>query len=245
MNTPIHVIMRMCPDSQAPLSGNSSRPAWFNKQKVFDTVYKNKDENVDFIILFDGEVKDHWIKSYPIHILDFKGGSDEASFTTLLNVLISLPFQDNDIIYILEDDYVHLNGWPKILREGFGQMKPDNIKFDYVTLYDHLDKYEFGNDEFLKKSYSDLKSQITISESLHWRTTPSTTNTYACRMKTFRDDFRFHMMFKNADHDKFLFLGLRGRKLGSCMPGFATHSHKLYLTPFVNWEDTLKEVANR
>jgi hypothetical protein len=240
MNRRIHVIMRMCPDSQAPLSGNSSRPPWFQKEAVFRTVFDSKDEQVDFLILFDGDSSNHWIKKYPVPTVEIKAGSGDASFEALLQVIISIPFQENDIIYILEDDYVHREGWPKILREGFGEQRPKHISFDYLSLYDHLDKYEFANDAFLIKSYSDLKAQLTLSESVHWRTVPSTTNTFAMTMKTFKDDFRFHMLFKNNDHDKFLFLGLRGRKLATCIPGYSTHCHKDYMTPFVDWEKIIR-----
>jgi hypothetical protein len=98
----------------------------------------------------------------------------------VLNYVKEQNYDDNDIIYFLEDDYIHRQGWVDILKEGFKY-----IAADYYTLYDHPDKYWLP-------MYEDLTSRILPTPTTHWRTTPSTTNTYACTYKTLMKHFDSH-----------------------------------------------------
>jgi len=238
-NTPIYVVMRMTPDSRTVLSGNGSRPDWFSKQKVFESVFSARDEHTRFLILFDGDSSQHWIKNYPVQVVPIQGGDGDRSFMIQMQVIREMKLQESDIIYVLEDDYVHRPGWTTVLREGLSSLLPSTLKFDYVTLYDHYDKYNL-TDEFLVKNYTGLQSQIGLSKSVHWRTIPSTTNTFAMQYKTFLEDYEVHQVFKNSDHNKFTFLQRGGRKVASCVPGYSTHCHKDYLSPCIDWEQICK-----
>lgn len=238
--TPIHVIMRMCPDSKLPGSGNTTRPSWFNKQKVFETVFRTRDDRTDFTVIFDGDVTGHWISQYPtVRVLPVHVGTDPGSFNIVLQLIEGCTIPDTDIVYILEDDYVHKSGWPTLLREGLlGPHRPSNATFDYITLYDHLDKYEFSNDA-LRALYSNLQSRIVLSDSTHWRTVPSTTNTFASMMKTLREDLPFYFQYLTRDNERFRFLEKKGRVLASCLPAASTHAHTDYIAPFTDWGSLL------
>jgi len=65
-------------------------------------------------------------------------------------------FEDSEIIYFCEDDYLHLPISPQLIKEG---MK----RSDYVSLYDHPDKYTFqyNGENFLK-----LSKQIPVTGGL-------------------------------------------------------------------------------
>lgn len=216
--------MRMC--SKSSLSGDNSRPDKFSKEEVFQNLLKTRDENTNITILFDGNVLDHWINKYSVTVVPFSGGDGDSSFMFQLNYIKSQNFHEDTIVYILEDDYLHSPGWTKILREGLGNIQPSSLNFDYVTLYDHKDKYT-------SDWYTNLHSRIGISESIHWRTVPSTTNTFAMKNSTLMNDFSVHFCFLNRDHDKFIALGeQRGRVIGSCIPGYSTHCHKDHMSPF-------------
>ena len=121
------------------------------------------------------------------------------------------------------------------MREAFGTMHPQQLKVDYVTLYDHPDKY------FLPQ-YVGLQSQIGHTKSIHWRTIPSTVNTVACLFKTFREDFAIlHKYccideYLPYDHDKFVEIGKSGRTLVSCLPGYSTHTQSDVMAPCVDWK---------
>ncbi len=232
---PIHVIMRMCPDSAEPICGGG-RPEWFSKEKVFQNLLVTKDDNTIITVLFDGDINQHWINKYPVNLIEIHGRSGDASFLIQLQYTLQNTCSDDDIIYILEDDYVHRPGWPSILREAFdGSILPNFIKIDYATLYDHRDKYFYD-------MYNTLVSKIMYTPSVHWRTVPSTTNTFAMTYKVFKEDYDVHFEFMNRDNDKFLTLGqLKGRIIASCMPGYSTHCHPNYLSPCVNWKELVEK----
>jgi hypothetical protein len=225
MTRRIEVVMRMCPESRSPQAGSASRPDWFTKESSFRSVYLTRGPNVYFTVMFDGDPTDHWIHSYDVTVVPFTGGTDTTSYLFLMRYLAQQQYPDNTIVYCLEDDYPHRPGWPTILREGFAESR---IKFDYLTLYDHGDKYTYD-------MYAQLTSRICSSPSTHWRTTPSTTNTWAMLGKTFREDFDILWGFQNRDHEKFLALGRKGRTLGSCLPGYSTHAHTEHLSPHWDW----------
>lgn len=223
----IHVVMRMC--SVRPEGPDKARPMWFNKENTFRSVFLTRDSYTDFTVLFDGDSTGHWIHNYPVRIISCTGGSDESSIMFQLQHMISQSFDDESILYSLEDDYVHKPNWCDILREGLGSLKHPLLKFDYITLYDHCDKYTYD-------MYTHLSSRIGISKSVHWRTVPSTTNTWAARFKTFKRDYPVFIRFKNLDNTKFLTLGRNGVLVGSCIPGYSTHVHMEHMSPHTDWE---------
>jgi hypothetical protein len=68
-----------------------------------------------------------------------------------------------------------------------------------------------------------------FTDTCHWRTTPSTTNTFATRYRTFQQDIAIHRRFSlgrkiTADHEKFCCLGKKGAILISSIPGWSTHA---------------------
>lgn len=232
MTRRMEVVVRMCPDSREPISGNSSRPSWFSKEAAFRSMFLTKGPNVRVTVLFDGDPSEHWITNYPVKVVPIQGGDGDKSFLCVLDYIRSQVYPDNTIVYCLEDDYPHRPGWDTVLREGLAPLTPEWIKFDYVTLYDHLDKYTWP-------MYKDLTARLAISPSVHWRTVPSTTNTWCCLAKTLRKDFDVFWAFKNRDNDKFLTLGRQGRVIGSCIPGYSTHAHSEHISP--RWPDQVIE----
>lgn len=169
-------------------------------------------------------------KKYPV--IEIKEGSEAGSFLKMVDHVAKQGFDGDTIIYFLEDDYLHRPGWIDILKEGF------TLPADYVTLYDHRDKYFLPN-------YHDLQAKIYHTQSCHWRTTPSTTNTYAMRYKTFLRDIEIHRAFSlgrkiSADHEKFCLLKERGAILISSMPGWSTHAEPEFASPCFDWEEVLK-----
>lgn len=106
-----------------------------------------------------------------------------GSFLFALNKVIK-EYDSDDYVYFLEDDYLHLPRSKKVLLEGLKTA-------DYVTLYDHPDKYldsKNGGNPFNHGSFQ--KSEIFVTESAHWRTINSTTMTFASKVKTIKEDFQ-------------------------------------------------------
>lgn len=226
----IHIFIRHC--NVSTNSHGKIRPDWFSREGCLKNLLSTtKEKEVKITAMFDGEpTKDHFLNSYDIPTVFASGGTDGHSFLNLVNYVYDQNIDDEDIVYFLEDDYMHVPGWVDIMKEGF-----TNINAEYMTLYDHKDKY------FLP-AYNNLTSKVIATPSVHWRTTPSTTNTYACRFKTFKKHILIHREYCDLekgytrDHDKFLRLWQEGSNLISCIPGYSTHVETPYLSPVVDWE---------
>lgn len=223
----IHVFVRHCHLSKISL--HKSRPPWFSREKCFENLLQTSDANTKITVMFDGKKDGHFVTKYPVDIVETEGGSETRSFRNMIQYVLSLPLDDNSIIYFLEDDYMHVPGWCNVMREAFAM----NIS-EYVTMYDHKDKY------FLPM-YRNLQSRILVTDSCHWRTVPSTTNTYAMRVGALKKHLEIHLQYSDVhtqvsrDHEKFLHLNSIGSSLVSPIPGYSTHCETAYLSPVVKW----------
>ena len=136
----IHIYQRHCNVSSN--SVGKSRPEWFSREGCFQNLLKttSKHKNIKITIMFDGEPnKDHFINKYNSDFYELvkrEGGDDARSFLNVVNYVAEQNLPEDDIVYFLEDDYMHTHNWVDTMLEGFNQMS-----LDYLTLYDHSDKY--------------------------------------------------------------------------------------------------------
>lgn len=214
------------------LSQHKSRPEWFNREKIFDSLMLTLDERVTYTAFHDsgnGSIENHFLNRKNVNKISQTGGNGAQAFLNVLNYVNKQEYNDEDIIYFLEDDYLHRQGWVDILIDGFKY-----IEADYYTLYDHPNKYY---PELIDK----FPTHLFTTSSSHWRTTMSTTNTYACRFKTFKKHFDIHVQYCDLvkkwvrDHDKFTYLWNTGSNLLSCVPGYSTHVEDNMLSPIIDW----------
>ncbi len=235
----IHLFVRHCHVSD--VSQHKGRIAGFSRQKCHENLLETIDrQRIEITFLLDTfhSIKEpHFItEQTEFPVVEIKEGSEAGSFLRLLDYVVSLNLDEDTIVYFLEDDYLHKKGWIDILLEGF---TVDHAS--YVTLFDHRDKYHLP-------LYHDLQSKIFYTNSCHWRTTPSTTNTYAMRYKTLQEHLEIHKKFSQsrritADHEKFLELGKRGAQLISPLPGWSTHIDAGNTSPCVEWESFFSKPA--
>jgi glycosyltransferase involved in cell wall biosynthesis len=226
----IKIFVRHCNSSSN--SVGKSRPEWFSRKKCWDNLLTTSDKDTDITVMFDGEPnEEHFLYNDTRNYILVKkyGGNDGQSFLNLVEYVYEQNIDDDTILYFVEDDFYHKPEWTDIMREGF-----EYIGVDYMTLYDHADKY------FLPM-YESLQSKIIATPSIHWRTTPSTTNTYAMLAKTFKKHYNIHVEYCDLvkgytrDHDKFIKLWEIGSNLVSCIPGYSTHCETEYLSPCIKW----------
>jgi len=231
----INIFYRVCESSN--ISANKARPDWFFRHRcLYNAITRLSPKYFDrgdkLYIICDGDpdnvealraVKtDHCAET--IRVVANSGGD---SFCAAVDIALDRVENDDDIIYFLEDDYLHLPFYDRYIVEGLG------LGAEHVTLFDHRDKY------FLPE-YNNLKSSLLLSESCHWRTTPSTTDTFACRLNTlkkYEDVYKKYSQGKRCsqDHQRFVELWSLGSNLISPIPGVSTHCEPDYLSPFVNW----------
>ena len=240
MKKQIEVFIRHCYYSKLQELPDRRRPDWFDRIKVFEN-FKNtlNSELVNYTIVYDefyGNIdKTFLAQEKNVEIINC--GSECDSFLKTLDIIQSRNFEDDQIVYLLEDDYLHRPEWCDVLLEGF------KIDVPYVTLYDFE---EFNNKDILCKIFS--------SDRCHWRTVPATTNTFACRYRTLLNDLEFHQKYSSTcaikeeegyhfskDYDKFWELQKNKKYVISSIPGWSTHCDANYLSPVINWEDIMNE----
>jgi len=231
----VEVFVRHCHFST--VSQHKSRFDRFSREKCHHNLLETLDPkrvNLTFFLdTFRPSQKPHFVKlqdRYPV--IEFQEGTETGSFLRLLNHIANLDLDPQTIIYLLEDDYLHRQGWVDVLLEGFTIPRAS-----YVTLFDHRDKY-------FAPGYQNLASRLFHTETCHWRTTPSTTNTYAARLETFREHLPIHRAFSenrtiSADHEKFIALAGEGAILISSIPGWSTHVEPQYASPCIDWHQFL------
>jgi hypothetical protein len=227
---PIEIFVRHCFFSS--ISHQKKMLPGFSKKKCYENLISTIDSSLANITFFfdsyHGSLDDYFLKEdneYPI--ISIKEGKEALSFLSLLEYVDKKNFHPETIIYFLEDDYLHREGWMQVLLEAF------ELPIDYVTLFDHKDKYMF-------EEYKDLKSKLFQTKSSHFRTIPSTTNTYAMRFATLKRDMAIHRKYSEkrdvtADHEKFLELGEKSTLI-SPVPGFSTHCEEEFASPCVDWQ---------
>lgn len=219
------------------------RPEWFSYQACFENALGIVRESDELVVFFDGtpESVPEYIRSSGVRVIFARnGGSETKSFREMLEYLRDdAQFDQNEIVYIVEDDYLHRSGALDVLEDVLV-----NTSADYASLYDHEDKY-FPN--YFEKFATGFKTLLFHTTKSHWRTTPSTTNTFATKYKTLIEDTETHMKFSSPeektsrDHEKFHALWSGGRTLVSAVPGLSTHVENMLMSPCFDWSSLVSK----
>lgn len=161
------------------------------------------------------------------------GGSSAQSFNLALDYALYLP--NDEYVYLCEDDYIH---WPesrKVLEEGLQRA-------DYISCYDHPDKYINGHDG--GNPHVEDGGEITRvfrTETCHWKLTNSTTMTWATSVRVLKVDETIWRKYTVGqyprDFDAFIALRNAGRTLATPIPGYSTHTEVDWLTPYRDWRN--------
>ena len=163
------------------------------------------------------------------HINYVSVGNGAGTFNLALDE--ALQSADDEIIYFLENDYLHKPGADKILKEGF------NVGYSYVALYDHPDKYIDGANPLVEDGGE--VTRVMISKSCHWKITNSTTMTFAAQVKTLKKDESILREYTSGSYprDFEMFLVLREKQHGliTPIPGYSTHGETAWLSPLTDW----------
>lgn len=209
-------------------SDNRDRPEWFDFEKCFvnllDTI---NGKSVRLHLIMDGGVENNFINkyrdSYILHSIN--AGNDHDSFWKTWEIVKDAGVESQDLIYFLENDYLHTYCWVDKVLELYNSHQ----EISYVSLYDHNDKYT-------SDMYTDLQSRIITTQTHHWRTTPSTCGSFIIKKNIFEEDYHDHVNVF-GDHQKFLDLTKnKNRFVLTPMPGLSTHCMNNLLSPTIDWK---------
>jgi len=215
-----------------------SRPEWFTHEKCFRNLLQTiaadpLGHRVVLTVMYDGSLEDlqtDFMASYiandklGIRLQFIKGGSDRNSFLITMALAKSLQVPDTDVLYFLENDYVHQHGWVSKLLELYRSDQP----FDIVSLYDHKDKY-------FSPLYTDLTARLYVTNTHHWRTAPSSCASFIMSKAGLERDYDVLTAGETDYHFFTKLVNGRGRVLLTPIPGLSTHSMEGYLSPAVDW----------
>ena len=215
---------------------NKIKPDYINNKNCLSNAIKVfSQENHDWLIIADNISKstESMILDLSSNINIMKVSIGHGAGTFNLALTEALKFKEDEVVYFVENDYIHRQESDEVLLEGF------SIGSDYVALYDHPDKYIDGANPFVEGGGE--VTRVMLSKSCHWKLTNSTTMTFAAKVKTLREDESILREFTNQsyprDFDMFLKLRDNGRSLVTPIPGYSTHGETRWLSPLINWND--------
>jgi hypothetical protein len=222
----IDLIYRCC-ESEVNPPFKFIRPSWFSKLKCLDTflsAVKHSESYINSIVfLHDGDkgtLSDSIPSRYNTEFINVR--SNEKSLLRTFDIADDLQ---GDVIYFIEDDYLHL---PHSISTVLNGAK----HFKLVNGYDHLDRY-IRTDDITKdkESIAFLKST-----NCHWRTSESTCCTWAATREMWNDIKESARHYKLEDRKFFRNLYKNNIRLWVPMPGVATQVDDK-LSPGINWEN--------
>jgi len=202
------------------------RPEGFSFERSFNNLIKTiqNNSNVELTVMMDGTSKGTFLEKYNGEICEFEAGSDISSFFKTVKFAKNKNISQDSLVYFLENDYLHVDGWVDKVVELFSSYQG----LTYVSLYDHKDKY------FLPM-YDNLVSKIFVTDTHHWRTTPSTCGSFIIPKQILDEDFDI-LSTMVGDHNKFLYLNEnRNRHVLTPIPGLSTHCMEGLMSPTIDW----------
>jgi len=217
---------------------NKIKPTYISNEaclKNFCNVFFNYIHDIQVIADNCSEDTLTMIKKYidPINIEKVSVGHGAGTFNLALDKALKLD--DDEIVYFVENDYLHKQQSPEIIKEGL------NLGASFLSLYDHPDKYldpSKGGNPYCEGGAEDTR--VYLTDSCHWKITNSTTMTFASTVSTLRrteNILRRHTNKRHYPDDFKMFLDLREQNelLITPIPGYATHGETAWLSPLTDW----------
>jgi len=212
---------------------NKVKPDYINNESCLANFLSVFGEDDITIIADNVEDKTYeWLHNLNLNVERTTFGSGAQSFNYILQKV--LDFNRNCVVYLIEDDYLHLKNARKVLLEGI------KMGADYISLYDHPDKYinaSQGGNPYVENDGE--VTQVFKTDSCHWKLTNSTTMTFASTVDVIKRDKDILQKWTSGTYpeDFKMFMELRenDRTLITPLPGYSTHGETQWLSPFTDW----------
>jgi hypothetical protein len=212
---------------------NKIKPNYINNENCL----KNAEYKTDWLVIADNcslNTQDMIRELYKGEIKHVSIGHGAGTFNLALDYALTLP--DDEIVYFLENDYLHREGSLEALKEGL------NLGSSFVSLYDHPDKYidpSHGGNPYCEGGAEDTR--VYLTKSCHWKITNSTTMTFAAKVSTLKRVEPILRKYTQGTYPEDFKMFLELRELGEILitpiPGFSTHGETQWLSPLINWEN--------
>lgn len=175
-------------------------------------------------------------------IVDLPGLGNSPSYRVALQRALLLP--EGSIVYFAEDDYLYTEAALESLLGAFDEIPTA----DYVTLYDHVDRYQRTDDA------GGGLSRVFIGGNRHWRTVESTCMSFGARVSRLKRDAwiqrlatmsrtpKDRVLWRLTQGQKWYFWKFPKRTLLGAMPALATHMERDMMAPNVDWAQVAREV---
>lgn len=231
----ITVIYRCCEGD----TKGAFRPKHFSKINCLNNfldVFRFNDRpkgiSVNIIPVHDGPVGRLYdaFQEYDIPIEKINVNSNAKSLEACLDLASGLPV--TDIIYFLEDDYLHTDDAVPVLVEGFRVAEQFN-KSNIISPYLHTDRFVRTDD--IDRGLT----HMFLGNLRYWRTAESTTCTWAIKQDTYLNDNIYQKALKYGLNDREFFRAIRseGTILFNPLHAASTHCHEPFMSPFVDWSN--------
>jgi len=214
---------------------NKVKPAYINNEAcLLNALDTFSTEKHDWLVIADNvsEATKQMLERYVLNIKHVSVGHGAGTFNLALDEALQSP--DEEIMYFLENDYLHKPNSDKIIQEGL------QLGASFVSLYDHPDKYlppSQGGNPYCEGGAEDTR--VYLTESTHWKITNSTTMTFAATVSTLKKAEETLRKYTQGTYpeDFKMFLDLReqGKLLISSIPGYSTHGETAWLSPLTDW----------
>lgn len=211
------------------------KPAYISNESCLANATKVF-KNADWSIIADNvsEPTENMIRKYVAEDLIKWVSVGHGAGTFNLALDEALQYGDDEIIYFIENDYLHKLGSQQIIEEGI------ELGASFIALYDHPDKYlppSQGGNPYCEGGAEDTR--VYLTKSTHWKITNSTTMTFAAKVSTLKRTEPILRKYTQGSYpeDFKMFLELRdqGELLITPIPGYATHGETKWLSPLTDW----------
>jgi hypothetical protein len=221
---------------------NKVKPDYINNENCLKNFCKVFHNQLDDIVIIADNASDTLLTTIKKYIPEnnikcVSIGNGAGTFNIALD--IALNYDDDTIVYFVENDYLHRDNSPNIIKDMF------NLGTDYATLYLHPDKFiapKYGGNPEVDIDGGYL-TKIYKGEYEYYGLFNSTTMTFASKVKTLKNDLSILKKWTSGTHpyDFQMFLELRdaGRTLLTPLNTYSTHGEVQWLSHFVNWKDEI------
>lgn len=216
----------------------------FEKEEDYDQYFIKKYENIrPFKVKFIDTAKEKWVA---------KTNEDIAwsrSIAAAAEVIKNDNNDENDLIYICDDDFLHVPYWAEISLDYIVNFLPKDGNW-WLCPCDYGDKYFFIDP---KKTidqcgtnlgmYADLKSKVRISNYRHFRDVPNCLTSSIIPVKTFNRDY--DQYWKTGYSDCSLCFEIKTKyntEFWSPIPSLSCHTTYPFLSPLINWQEIQEKV---